>query len=91
MNKKIDELLEQKRNSNLSNEEKEELSLIESMLVDKTWYNKVDPNTAASILLFLGIPMEELEDYYISLISSNDDITDKYELIDENGRLKWFI
>ncbi len=87
MNKNINDLLNKKRNCILNDEEKEQLSLIETMLADEFWYNKVDSNTAASILLFLGIPMEELEDYYISLIS-NDNNYDKYELFDEDRGLK---
>ncbi len=88
MNKDINDLLNKKRSCILNDEEKEQLSLIEIMLADEFWYNKVDPNTAAGILLFLGIPMEELEDYYISLISNNDDNNDKYELIEEDRGLK---
>ena len=84
MEKSVKELLEDKKKQTLTEKDKEELSLIETMLADEYWFNKVDPDTAGTILLFLGVPREELEDYYLSLLYSGlDDKTGKYNLIDE--------
>ena len=84
MNEKIKELLESKKN-NLKEEEKEEFMLVNSMLCNQNWYKMVDPDTAVSILSFLGIKDEDLEKTYISLLSQKDDSKfDSYELIDRS-------
>ena len=77
-----------KEKEKLNNEDKEKLKLINIMLKSKDWIYSVDPNTAVTILTFLGVKESNALNFYMNMLT-NSDKTNEYILVDDiNSLLK---
>ena len=77
-----------KEKEKLNNEDKEKLKLINIMLKSKDWIYRVDPNTAVTILTFLGVKESNALNFYMNMLT-NSDKTNEYILVDDiNSLLK---
>ena len=67
---KLKELLNKKKSNIQTNDDVENIELIESLFeLGPTCFFKVDQTAAIGILYYLGIPDEEIESVYFDLIS----------------------
>ena len=81
-------LLEEKQKEKLNEKDSEQLRLINIMLKDENWINRVDSNTALTILTFLGIKEEESLNFYMDLLSSNNGKINEYIITDNIENIK---
>ncbi len=65
----LNELVAQKKQQNLTDEDKNKLAQAESLLRIQGLFFKIDANTAIGLLDFLGVPRENMKDFYSKLTS----------------------
>lgn len=82
---KLKELLEKKRNTVVSDIEKEKISVIEKILNEEGSFFNMSPVTAFGILNFLGVPKDEIYDFYKELVSFDEfsKLPKQYVVIDD--------
>lgn len=66
---KIIELLEAKKKQELTDEDKEKVAFLETLLKDKGCFFKLDADVSFNILEFLGLDENEAKQIYFDLIS----------------------
>lgn len=66
---KLNKLVEEKEKENLSDEDKELLDTVKAMLDDKKIFFLIDMDSVLGMLYFLGVKEEELESYYLEIMS----------------------
>lgn len=82
--KSIKELVDEKKSLITSAEDIEKIEVIEELLKEESSFFDLDLETFFGILDFLGVPEEEMENYYSSILSfENYSKIPNVRLIDE--------
>lgn len=83
--KSIKELIEEKKKIVVEQSDIEKIEVIEELLIEEASFFDLDLETFCGILDFLGVPEEQMNDYYNSILSfENFKKIPNVRVIDEN-------
>lgn len=65
----IEQLIKEKEMKIVTAKDREKIELIKCIIIEKDWMFKHSLETVIGMLEFLDVPVEKMEDLYLSLIS----------------------
>ena len=81
----LEKLIEEKNKTITNTEDRKKMDVINGLIKNPNWVFRLDANIVMNILEFLGVPKNEVKDYYLKLISINNYVSNNqkvYTLID---------